>query len=93
MEVFPDHSRPALARGTRLATDQKTGEPMLLFPEGVVHLSATAEAILRRCNGQANLGEIVTALADEFEADPSVLRNDIRECLSQLHRRKLIVLT
>jgi pyrroloquinoline quinone biosynthesis protein D len=86
-----DHSRPALARGTRLSTDKRTGEPLLLFPEGVVHLSATAQAILSQCNGQATIGAIVLALAAEFDADPAVLREDILECLSQLHQRKLVV--
>jgi coenzyme PQQ biosynthesis protein PqqD len=93
MEGIADHSRPALARGTRLSTDKQTGEPMLLFPEGVVHLSATAQAILRNCDGQATVGAIVAALAGEFEADPAALRDDVVECLAQLQGRKLVVIT
>jgi coenzyme PQQ biosynthesis protein PqqD len=91
VDVITEDSRPALARGTRLSTDKQTGEPLLLFPEGVVHLSATAQAILSQCDGQATIGKIVSALAGEFDADPRILRDDVLECLSQLHKRKLVV--
>jgi coenzyme PQQ biosynthesis protein PqqD len=93
MEGITDHSRPVLARGTRLSTDKQTGEPLLLFPEGVVHLSSTAHAILQNCNGQATIGTIVDALAGEFEADPAALRDDVVECLMQLQGRKLVLIT
>ncbi len=83
-------SRPALARGTRLTTDKATGQPVLLFPEGVVHLSATAEAILNRCTGQVTVETLVKGLAEEFEADEAALRQDVLECLAQLHQRKLV---
>jgi coenzyme PQQ biosynthesis protein PqqD len=93
MECITDQSRPALARGARLSNDKQTGEPMLLFPEGVVHLSTTAHAILQQCDGQATVSSILSALTGEFDADPAVLREDILECLSHLQGRKLVVIT
>jgi len=93
MEAITDQSRPALARGTRLSTDKETGEPILLFPEGVVHLSPTAHAILQQCDGQATVGSIVAALTAEFEADSALLRSDVVECLTHLQERKLVTLT
>jgi len=91
VDAISNESRPALARGTRLSTDQQTGEPLLLFPEGVVHLSDTAHGILEHCDGQATLGTILERLAAQFDAEPDVLRADVLECLSQLHGRKLVV--
>ena len=67
MECITDQSRPALARGARLSNDKQTGEPMLLFPEGVVHLSTTAHAILQQCDGQATVSSILSALTGEFD--------------------------
>lgn len=93
MEGITDQSRPALARGARLSTDKQTGEPILLFPEGVVQLSTTAHAILQQCDGRATIGAIVAALAGEFEADPAVLRDDVLECLTYLQGRKLVAIT
>ena|SRR5579859_1640736 len=93
VDAVTNESRLALARGARLSTDKQTGEPLLLFPEGVVHLSSTALSILQHCDGRATLGVILETLAAEFDADPDVLRADVLECLSQLRGRKLVVVT
>ncbi len=86
-----DDSRPALARGVRLQTDAATGEPVLLFPEGVLHLSETAAAIVRGCDGSASVAMIIERLAEEYEAEPGALRQDVLDCLADLGQRKLIV--
>ena len=46
-------SRPALARGVRLRNDPITGEPVLLFPEGVLPLDDTTHDIVSRCSGES----------------------------------------
>jgi coenzyme PQQ biosynthesis protein PqqD len=86
-----DQSRPGLARGVRLQTDISTGQPLLLFPEGLLHLSDTAHDILSRCDGSTTTAAIVLALAAEYEAEPETLRLDVLECLADLHERKLVV--
>jgi coenzyme PQQ biosynthesis protein PqqD len=86
-----EQSRPALGRGVRLQTDAKTGEPMLLFPEGVTYLSETANAILARCDGHRNLASIISALSEEFDAPHETLRKDVLDCLLELYERKLVV--
>jgi coenzyme PQQ biosynthesis protein PqqD len=86
-----EQSCPALARGVRLQSDAKTGEPLVLFPEGAIHLSETANSILRHCNGLATVANIITALAEEYEATPEALRKDVLDCLLDLYQRKLVV--
>ena len=54
---------------------------MLLYPEGIVELNETAHEILSRCDGRT-LGEIVQALAEEYEADSAALAADVRETLA-----------
>ncbi len=76
-----------------MSLDKTTGEPVLLFPEGVVHLSPTAYAVLSRCNGRASIHEIVASLVEEFEADEASIRGDVVDCLTQLQQRKLVLLT
>jgi pyrroloquinoline quinone biosynthesis protein D len=85
-------ARPTLARGVRLQTDSKTGNSVLLFPEGILELNETAQEILIRCNGQT-VSEIVQALAEEYDADLEMLAADVRLTLADLQRRKLIELT
>jgi coenzyme PQQ biosynthesis protein PqqD len=85
-------AQPMLARGVRLQTDSKTGNSVLLFPEGVLELNETAQEILTRCDGRT-VSEIIQALAEEYEVDPQMLAIDVREILADLQRRKLIKLT
>jgi pyrroloquinoline quinone biosynthesis protein D len=85
-------AHPRLARGVRLQTDSKSGNGVLLFPEGVLELNETAQEILTRCDGRT-MSEIIQALAEEYEVDPQMLAADVRETLGDLQRRKLIELT
>ena len=85
-------AQPRLARGVRLQTDSKTGNSVLLFPEGVLELNETAQEIVTRCDGRT-VAEIVQALAEEYDADPQMLGADVRETLADLQQRKLIELT
>jgi len=85
-------SRPALARGVRLRNDPITGEPVLLFPEGVLPLDAATHDILLRCSCEATVAAIVLSLAEEYETDPATVRADVCECLTQLRQRMLVAL-
>ena len=85
-------ARPSLAKGVRLQSDSTTGKNVLLYPEGIVELNETAHEILSRCDGQT-LGEIVQALAEEYETDAAALAADVREILMALQHRKLVELT
>jgi pyrroloquinoline quinone biosynthesis protein D len=84
-------AQPRLARGVRLQTDSKTGNSVLLFPEGVLELNETAQDIVSRCDGRT-VGEIIHTLAEEYDIDPQMLGADVRETLGDLQRRKLIEL-
>ena len=84
-------SRPALAARARLQVDPVDGEPVLLYPEGLLKLNATAHEVLSRCDGQTPVESIVTALAAEYEANADTLRGDVLECLAEFQRRQLLV--
>lgn len=84
-------AQPRLTRGVRLQTDSKTGNSVLLFPEGVLELNETAHEILSRCDGRT-VSEIIQALAEEYNVDLEMLATDVRETLADLQRRKLIEL-
>ena len=91
MNIVDEQTRPSLARGVRVQIDPKTQEPMLLFPEGAVYLSETAHAIVTRCAGELTAQAIIDSLASEYETDSEALRQDVLDCLSDLHQRKLLV--
>ena len=85
-------AQPRIARGVRLQTDSKTGNSVLLFPEGVLELNETAQEILARCDGRT-VSEIIRTLAEEYDVDSQMLSADVGETLADLQRRKLIELT
>jgi coenzyme PQQ biosynthesis protein PqqD len=85
-------AQPRLARGVRLQTDPKTGNSVLLFPEGILELNETAQEILTRCDGRT-VSEIIQALAEDYDIDREMLAADVRETLADLQRRKLIEVT
>jgi pyrroloquinoline quinone biosynthesis protein D len=91
MNVLTDQSRAVLARGVRLRADPVTGEPLLLFPEGVLPLDATTNDILLRCTGEVTLAGLLLALSEEYEAEPEVLRADVVQCLTQLRQEMLVL--
>ena len=89
--MSPMDSRPALAPGVRLQIDKITGEPVLLYPEGIMALNSTAHEIVARCDGVATVEGITTALAAEYEISRDALDGDILDCLEDLRQRRLIV--
>ena len=57
MTPIQSDSRPVLAPGVRLQLDKATGEPVLLYPEGVLELNGTAHAILNLCSGAMTVAD------------------------------------
>jgi pyrroloquinoline quinone biosynthesis protein D len=92
MSTLDPQLRPALEARTRLQIDVVTGEPVLLYPEGLLVLNATAHAIISRMDGIATISAIVKALAEEYDVCAEDLRSDVIECLHTLRARNLVVL-
>lgn len=65
-ELIPD-DRPRLRRPARLKYDTTRQTELLLLPERVVSLNATAAAILRLCDGSRSVSEIVGELEAAYE--------------------------
>ena len=75
-------SRPALARKARLRYEEVRQTNLLLLPERVVKLNPTGAAILRLCDGQRTVREIVQELESKF--GQAGLENDVLEFLSNV---------
>ena len=66
MSAVPESERPAISRGFRLQWEEAQKAHVLLYPEGMVRLNASAGEILRRCDGAHSVGEIVAELEQVF---------------------------
>lgn len=60
--------QPKLSRRFRLQYEEAQTRWVLLYPEGMVQLNDSAAEILKRCDGQRSLSEIVSELEQAFNA-------------------------
>ena len=68
-------ARPAIERGFRLQWEAAQNAHVLLYPEGMIKLNASAGEIMKRCNGEASIADITADLERSFET--TGLGNDV----------------
>ena len=73
---IPAEARPRIARGFRLQWEPAQAAHVLLYPEGMVKLNASAGEILKRCDGATDVATIVADLERAFAAQG--LERDVR---------------
>jgi pyrroloquinoline quinone biosynthesis protein D len=61
-------SQPRVASGFRLQWEPAQSCHVLLYPEGMVKLNASAGEIMKRCDGQRSVAAIVADLEQAFGA-------------------------
>ena len=59
-------SRPRVGPGFRLQWEAAQDAFVLLYPEGMVKLNGSAGEIMKRCDGQRSVAEIVSDLEQAF---------------------------
>ena len=68
MSPLTVESRPRIGAGFRLQWEPAQNCHVLLYPEGMVKLNGSAGEIMKRCDGQRSVGELVTELEAAFNA-------------------------
>lgn len=71
---------PSLRRGFRFQWEPAQDCYVLLYPEGMVKLNASASAILKQVDGEHSVADIVETLERQFP-DAGSLRDDVLEFL------------
>jgi pyrroloquinoline quinone biosynthesis protein D len=84
LETLSEADRIALPAWVRLHFDRVRDRWVLLAPERVLFPCATSVTIIERLGRGRDLGELVTALADEFEAPRATISDDVRKMLQGL---------
>ena len=75
----PNERMPRIGRGFRLQWEPMQSAHVLLYPEGMVKLNASAGEILKRCDGATPVEAIVTDLERAFAT--TGLERDVRAFL------------
>jgi len=83
-------SIPAIDRRFRLQWEAAQNAHVLLYPEGMIKLNASAGEILKRCDGTATLAEITASLEQSFAA--SGLSGDVFAFIAMAIEKKWVAL-
>jgi pyrroloquinoline quinone biosynthesis protein D len=81
--------QPHLARLVRLEWDQVRESHVLLAPEGVLVLNQTGAIILRLCDGERTVVEIVEELRGRYDR---VAGDEVRDFLARLAAKRWLEL-
>jgi pyrroloquinoline quinone biosynthesis protein D len=79
-------SRPSIGKGFRLQWEPAQNAHVLLYPEGMVKLNGSAGEILKRCDGERTMAEIVADLESAFAAQG--LEKDVNAFVALAVERK-----
>ena len=77
--IDPNH-RYQLAATHRLQWEEAQQSDVLLYPEGMVTLNASASEILKHLDGSHSVTEVIAALEQKFAA--SDLRDDVLQFMA-----------
>lgn len=83
-----DTARPRLAGKARLKWDATREKHLLLFPEGVLILNPTANAVLALCDGERDINGISKILGEQYQAEG--IQKDVKEILQRLVEKRLV---
>lgn len=82
-------SRPRVGAGFRLQWEPAQSCHVLLYPEGMVKLNGSAGEIMKRCDGQRSVGEIVAELEAAFNAQG--LQGDVLAFVEMAAKQRWLV--
>ncbi len=83
-------ARPRLPHGVRLVHNEAHKGWVLLAPERVFKADAIAAEIIKHCNGEASVREIIDAFVQVYSAPREKIAADVIALLSTLAQKKLL---
>lgn len=81
-------AHPSVSKHFRLQWEEAQGAYVLLYPEGMVKLNQSAGEIMKRCDGERSVQQIVADLEQTFNA--SGLTDDVLAFLEIARKQRWI---
>jgi len=91
MSELSGAERPGIGRGFRLQWEAAQNAFVLLYPEGMIKLNASAGEILKRCDGIATVDEITASLEQAFSTQG--LQADVLAFVVMAHEKHWVSLS
>lgn len=89
--VIVEASVPRLPRGVRLKFDKPRDQWVVLAPERMFALDAIAHAVVRGCDGEASVADIVDGLVAAYGAPRETISRDVIKLLQDFADKGVIV--
>ena len=90
--IIDDQSRLKLPRHTKLRFDKPRDKWIILAPERVFELDPIAYEVIKLCDGQTSLSQVIDSLCNKFQQAPrEVIQKDVSEMLQGLADKGFIV--
>jgi pyrroloquinoline quinone biosynthesis protein D len=83
---------PRFARGVRLREDPVRGGWSLLAPERVLTPNPIAVEVLKLCDGNRSLSDIVDDLSGRFSVDRARIEADVEALFAELRAKRMVEL-
>lgn len=83
-------ARPRLNAHVQLQWDAVREQQVILMPEGVLALNASAAAIVALCDGQRCVSDIVARLSEQYQR---TIEQDVLTFLSRLANKRVLEVT
>jgi pyrroloquinoline quinone biosynthesis protein D len=77
---------PRVGSGFRLQWEPAQSAHVLLYPEGMVKLNGSAGEIMKRCDGQRSVADIVADLEQAFQTQG--LQRDVLAFVEMAHKQR-----
>ena len=91
MADTPETWRPRLSPKARLRWDKVEKRHMVIFPEAALLLNETASEILKLCDGERTVEQIIDALAQQFVGtDRQQIAEEVMDLLTRIRTRGLL---
>ena len=85
------NQKPRIERHLRLQWEEAQNAFVLLYPEGMIKLNESAGAILSCCNGEKNIQEIITFLANKYpDVGPENIKQDILDFFAEANTQRWV---
>jgi pyrroloquinoline quinone biosynthesis protein D len=90
MRALSHASHPRLGIGCRVRKVEN-GDSVVLLPEGILRLKGTAAEIIRLCDGEHTLADILQAMQAQYpSSDPKEIEQETESFLNRLLERRAV---
>lgn len=88
--IVTEDARPILPTYVRLRFDEVRQKHVVMAPEKLFWPDEIGVAILRKCDGETSIADIVALLAQDYEAPREVILNDVLEFVQEWSDKLLL---